>query len=104
INGVQSLTDNPDKSYIGLPYAGVLRDLRVRLTSLPGAGNSWTFNVWKAWEDTALACTIGDAEAFGEDTVHEVVLGVDDRICMHITKVGAPVSTFASWSAHFYRS
>ena len=104
INGVQPVTDNPDKSYICLPYAGVLRDLRVRLTSLPGSETSWTFTVWKAWADTALACTISDAEASAEDNINEVALGVEDRICMHITKVELPVDTYASWSAHFYRS
>lgn len=104
MNGVQPVTDNPDKSYIALPYAGVLIDLRCRLTTVPGAGTSWTFTVYKSFADTALTVTISDAEASAEDTMNTVALTVDDRICMHITKTGAPADTYASWSAHYYRT
>lgn len=104
INGVQPVTDNPDKSYIALPYAGVLRDLRVRLTTVPGVGNDWTFTVYKSFADTALTVTIVQPLASAEDNANEVPLTVDERICMHITKSGTPDPTYASWSAHLYRT
>ncbi len=103
MNGIQTFQDNPDKCYIALPYAGRLIDLRVRLTTVPGAGKSWTFTVYKAWSDTALTVTIADGAASGEDVMNTVALGVDDRICMKIEKTGLPADTYASWSAHYYR-
>lgn len=104
INGVQPVTDNADKSYICVPYAGTLRDLRVQLTTVPGAGTSWTFTIYKAWADTALTTTIANLAASNEDNANEVALAVDDRICMHITQDGAPDATYAAWSAHLYRT
>jgi len=51
-----------------------------------------------------VTVTIANLETDAEDNANEVALVLDDRICIHITKTGAPADTYAAWSAHLYRT
>lgn len=79
-----------------VPCAGTLRNLRIRLTTAPGAGTSRTIKVRKNGVDTSLSITISGTSTFAEDTSNQVVVAAGDRITLIGTVTGSPASTLSN--------
>ncbi|MEK7511390.1 MAG: hypothetical protein AAB582_04085 [Patescibacteria group bacterium] len=78
---------------------GSVANLRVVLTTAPGAGTSYAFAFYVAGADTALTCTISDAATSCNDTTHTGSFSAGDLISWHITPTGTPAATTIRMSA-----
>lgn len=94
-----NLSDTPT-SYHAAKYlvvaAGTLRNLRVRLTTAPGAGTSWDVTLYKNNSATAITLSIADAATSASDTSNTASVAVGDTVSYLFTRNGATASTDAS--------
>ncbi|ARJ70432.1 hypothetical protein B0A89_13090 [Paracoccus contaminans] len=80
---------------IRIPRNGVLRNLSVRSSLGPGAGQTFTATVFRSSADTALSATIADSATGGEDLVNFAKVNAGDVICIKIvTSAGAAARGF----------
>ena len=84
------------------PIAGTVRNVYMILSSAPGAGAGWSFQVFKNGSATALAW-----EIFGTDTTVytqgvNVTLAAGDRLFIRATPINTPASGVgANWSFEY---
>ncbi|MBF0254079.1 MAG: hypothetical protein HQL11_03005, partial [Candidatus Omnitrophica bacterium] len=69
------------------PTAGTLENFYTQLDSAPGAGNGYTFTVYKNGAATSLECTISDAAVACQDTMHSVAFVAGDTGHIQVTKI-----------------
>lgn len=80
---------------------GRLKKLKVRVTTAPGAGNSWTFILQLNDEDTALTVTIEGTNTSGEDILNQVTIAPGDMVSLQCSTSGTPADSRATWSLTF---
>lgn len=79
-----------DEATIIVSRRGFLHSLYAALQTAPGAGQSATYTVRKPGGDTALTCTISDANTAANDTSHSVLLSPGDIVNIKlVTSVSA---------------
>ena len=79
---------------------GIVNALLVRVSTAPGAGKSWTITVRKNEANTALTCSISDANLTCSDAAHPVLFSSGDLLSILIHP-GTPNPTSAG---HLYWS
>ncbi len=80
-------TTNEVEAGVAVP-SGTARKLVVNLSVAPGAGRSVTLTVRKNEVNTALGCTVADANLTCTDMADSVVFGDGDRLSIQYTDVG----------------
>lgn len=84
------------------PMAGTLKNFYMSLGTAPAAGKSWVCTVRKNNADTALTCTIADANTQCSDTSNSVTVAVGDEMDVRCVASGSPTGTTAiAFSAVF---
>ena len=84
-NGVNGTIENVD--LIRMPFAGVVRDLRIQYRIALGKTNTYT--LMKNGVATALTISMGAADVEGSDLVNSVSVTTDDNLCFKITNTDA---------------
>lgn len=85
-----------DRQY-PMPTDGTLKKLKVRVENVPGAGKNVVFTLQKNGVDTALTCTVADANRIGSDYVNEVHFSAGDLINYKcVTSAGITASSWTS--------
>lgn len=85
-----------------IPTAGVLRDLYIKLSGAPGAGDSFVFTVMVNEVPSSLACTIsGGVDTTGHNTKDAVVVALGDIVELRSTPVGTPTARNVQWGTTF---
>jgi len=70
-----------------IPSAGTIKKLRVELSAAPGAGKSYTFNLYKNGSAVGtLSAAIADAATSNEDS-GSFSVSAGDRFGMHFKKI-----------------
>ena len=72
-----------------VPTGGTFKNLRIRLTSAPGAGNSWTFTFRKNRADTSLTVTISGTDKEGSDISNTVSVVAGDQVSLKCVPTGS---------------
>lgn len=80
---------------------GVIRDLAVSLSIIPGTGKSYTFALMKNDVAQSLSVTIADTSYHGTDYVNEVAVVPGDYVTLRCTPSGTPTASLATWSMIF---
>ncbi len=71
------------------PNTVIVKNLRVKLTSAPGAGKSYTFTLW-SFGSTPLTCTIADGDTEGSDLVNTKTINAGDRMELRCSPSNSP--------------
>ena len=85
-----TITQLDEDQYTALTESCVFSDLHVVGEDAPGAGKSYTCTYRKNEVDTALTCTVSDAETAGSDTSNSFQADQDDLISMSVAPSGTP--------------
>lgn len=80
---------------------GVFKDFLMQLNASPGAGNSYTFTLYKNGSPTALTCTISESDIECQDTTNEITLAQGDLISIESVPTSSPSARDARWSFIF---
>ena len=81
-----------------IPSAGTIKKLRVELSAAPGAGKSYTFNLYKNGSAVGtLSAAIADAATSNEDS-GSFSVSAGDRFGMQVVAVGTPDLVIARWT------
>lgn len=79
------------------PMYGQLQNWRVTLNGAPGAGTSFTFEVYVNGAASGMSITIAGTNTTGTDTTHAVVVSPGDLLSVRATKSGATANRTARW-------
>ena len=89
--GLWSATQNLREIMVSAP--GTLSHLAINVTTAPGAGKSYAFEVLIAGLASGLIVTIADSATSGVDTVNAPAVTAGQRITLRSTPSGTPAST-----------
>ncbi len=83
--------------------AGTIDKLYVHIGTTPGAGNSWTFTLYKNGSSTGLTCSITNGSTSGNDTNsgHAVTIAAGDRISVECAATGTPTATLVTFGCRW---
>ena len=85
--------------------AGTLKNFRLWFPVAPGAGNAWTFTIYKDSLPTNLTVTVADTATSGEDLTNSVNLAVGEEALIRIEVIGTPdvsATDGPKWSLDYY--
>lgn len=80
------------------PTRANLYYFRVYLTTAPGAGKSYTFNIHTGISDTPISVTISGTDTTGQDMEHAFAALPNHRFNIKCTPSGTPAASTARWS------
>lgn len=80
---------------------GKIKNLRVKLDGVPGAGKSYTFTLMVNSAPSTLTLTISDAETSGADISHEVDVAAGNTVSLRCVPAGTPDSVVPSHTLIF---
>lgn len=95
---VVRLIASEDSDGTTVAIGAILRDLYFRLSSAPGAGDSYTITLRKNAGDTALTATISDTDTTGSDITNSASITDGDELAVSIQPSGTPAARIAQWS------
>lgn len=78
--------------------AGTLNQLYCKVSTAPGTGKSYAFQLRKNAVNTASTCTISDTNTSCNDTSHSTAVVQDDLLSIKVTPSGTPASTAGTCS------
>lgn len=81
--------------------SGVIEDLRVELSNVPGSGKDYTFTLMKNGVATDLSVKVENPYTYKSDTTNSVSVAAGDYISLRCTPTGTPDSAWAQWSSTF---
>jgi hypothetical protein len=84
-----------------VPLAGTLSKFYVHLSGSPGNGRSFSFFVRVDGADTAVTCTVADANTSCSDTTHSVAINAGSLIAIRAAGAGNPTARSFGWTALF---
>lgn len=79
------------------PMYGRLQNLYVILNGSPGAGTSYTFEVYKGGVATGITVTIADTASTGTDATNVFIVSPGDLLSLRATRSGVPSNRTARW-------
>lgn len=80
---------------IPMPVSGTIQNLRVVLTTAPGAGTSRTFELQKNGGSTGVSVTISNTDVTASNTVDTEAFSAGDYYSLEHTQSGVPASSGA---------
>lgn len=84
-----------------MPTAGVFKNLYIALGAAPGAGKSYTFELYKNGVATGVQVVIADAATSGSDTGNTASFSAGDTVYIQCTPAGTPTATTATGAISF---
>lgn len=89
--GRAAYQDTGDERFATLaPSAGAIHSLRAEISGAAvGAGEDWTFTLYKNGSPTDLTCTIGEAETSASDTTNRVTVAAGDYLTIFCDETGS---------------
>ena len=82
-----------------MPFDGYVENLKVRVTTAPGEGNSFVFTVREDAGATTLTCTIsGAVDTSCTDTTHSASVSTGGLITIEVNPDDSPTVSNAYWS------
>ena len=103
LTGASFYTDETTRTQL-VTTAGSINNLYVELSGSPGAGKSYAFTLRVNGANTALTCTVNDAETSDNDTAHSVNVVAGDRVSIGCVPSGTPTARYPQWSTRFNSS
>lgn len=94
--GLAALTT---ESFLVVPVAGTLRNLRVTARTAPTGANNITYTARLNLADSALTCTVAQSAAphAGQDLVNAISVAAHDRIGLKVQHSGLPSTNGADF-------
>lgn len=81
--------------------AGVIKNLRVKLSASPGGGKHYDFTLMLNGAPTALTLEIADAATSGSNMVNEIDVVAGDYISLKCVPDNTPAARIAAWTSMF---
>ena len=81
---------------------GIIKNLRVLLNGIPGAGKWWDFHLMVNGVATALSVLINNPDTSGSNLVNEVAVAAGDTVCIRAEPTdGVTNSQIVHWTTKF---
>lgn len=84
-----------------MPTAGVFKNLFIALSGSPGAGTSYTFELYKNGSPTGVQVVIADSDTTGSNTVNTASFSAGDVVYLVCTPSGTPTVRTATGAISF---